>query len=147
RRPRQLPAGDPHRVGQAGAAPDQPLQEQRAGTGPPRPQGPLPAHARLQVPEIGRPVLPRSRRAPRLPPPPLPPQPARPRRPPPAPPPPDRDRAGYLGSRLTARRLQLGTAILAGTSADRTCALPRPHGHARWFRACKCTVSTTPPPL
>ena len=60
RRSRQLPPGDPDRAGQGGAAPDQPLPEQQAGAGPPGHQRPIPTHARLQVSEIGRPVLPRS---------------------------------------------------------------------------------------
>ena len=105
RRPRQLPAGDPDRAGSRCAAPDQPLQEQRAGTGSPRSQGPLPAHAGFRVPPIGRPVLPGLRRAPQLPPPPLPPQPARPRRPPStAPAPQDHDRAGHPRSGLIGPR-------------------------------------------
>ena len=55
------PPCHPDRAGPKGAAPDQPLPEQRAGAGPPGHQRPLPAHAELQVPEIGRPVLPKSR--------------------------------------------------------------------------------------
>ena len=79
-RPRQLPPSDPHRAGQARAAPMQSLSEQQAGTGPPRHQRPLPAHAGLQMPPISRPVLPGPRRTPQLPPLSLPPQPVRSRR-------------------------------------------------------------------
>jgi len=51
------PPGDPHRAGQGGAAPAQPLPEQQAGTGPPGFEGPIPVHARLQVPTLSRPVV------------------------------------------------------------------------------------------
>src|SRR3954463_9810735 len=53
----QLPAGDPHRVGQRRTTSDQRLLEQQAGAGSPRHQRSLPIHAGLQVPEISRPVL------------------------------------------------------------------------------------------
>jgi hypothetical protein len=91
---------------------------------PPRPPRPLSAHARLQVPPVGSPVLSRPRRAPQLPSPPNPPQPTPPRRPPQtALPSPDRDRAGHPGGGLTnAAARSSALAILAGTSADITAA-------------------------
>ena len=60
-RSRQLSPRDPDRIGQEGATPDQPVHEQPDRAGPPRHQGPIPAHARLQVPEIGGAVLSRLR--------------------------------------------------------------------------------------
>src|SRR3954464_11722271 len=61
RRPRQLPPRNPDRAGQRCAAPDQSLPEQPVGARPPRHQRSLPAHAGLQMSEIGRPVLSRLR--------------------------------------------------------------------------------------
>src|SRR3954469_3746443 len=58
RRPRQLPPRDPHRAGQARAAPMQSVSEQTAGAGLLGHQRPIPADAGLQMPQIGRPVLP-----------------------------------------------------------------------------------------
>jgi putative transposase len=52
------PPGDPDRARPGCAAPDQCLLEQQAGAGPPGHQRSLPAHAGLQMPQIGRPVLP-----------------------------------------------------------------------------------------
>lgn len=121
--PRQLPARDQNRGGQVRAPPHQPIQEQRTGTGPPRPQkaattfrwhschiaaGTLAsfAHARLWVRPIGRPVLSRPRRAQKPPPPSILRQRTCPRRPPQtAPPPPDRNGAGHPRSCIAARRL------------------------------------------
>lgn len=55
------------------------IEEQPDRAGPPGPQGPIPVHARVQVPTLGRPVLPLSRRAAPLSPTQIPPQPGRPR--------------------------------------------------------------------
>ncbi len=85
-----------------GATPDQCLLEQQARTGPPRHQRPLPSHARVQVPEISRPVLPGLRRSPQLSSPPHPPPSTRSRRSPQTPVPPSHnDRAGHPGNRVT----------------------------------------------
>lgn len=105
RRPRQLSSGDPDRVGQACAAPDQSLPEQPAGAGSSRHQRPISVHAGLQMPQISIPVLPGLRRTAQLPPLSLPPQPVRSRRLPQTPiPPPHRDGAGHPGSRVTGHR-------------------------------------------
>ncbi len=131
------PPRNPHRAGPGCAAPDQSLPEQQAGAGSPGHQRSLSIHARVQVPQISRPVLPGLRRTPQLPPPslppsPLPPSPARSGRSPEiAPPPEDRDRAGHLASRMTLIGLIPAQAILASASPDRT------HSGA-WWPASPC---------
>ena len=91
-------------------------------TGPPRPERALPIHARVQVPQIGRPVLRCPRRAPQLPPCPFSPQPTCSCLPTPTAVSPSRDdRAGHHGRCVITRCRSPETADYAGgASPDRT---------------------------